>query len=515
MAGMRIEDRVMDLSVEEGARVVALGLLDEAAEAAGALASGSGEEPLHDFRVAVRRLRSALRTFRPWLEGGVRRKDEKRLRKLGRSTNEARDAEVQLAWLTAKAGDLAAPAEHAGHALAVARFEGRIHGGPDAARVAARFGRAGEKLRRRLERYERRVATGDDEGASFGAALASLVEEQAEALAGRMAAIEGAADQEGVHRARIEGKRLRYLLEPLRGYRPADAADVVAQLKKLQDLLGELHDAHVLAAELGLALAEVAAERARALHAAALAPAGGRVRAHLGASPRTGLLALVRLVRARRDALFAEVEATWREGGRMDALAAEARAVATALEVRAGGRIEHERKFLLSALPPRAAEAEAVDIDQGWLPGARLRERVRRVRRGVTERFFRAVKRGGGAARVEAEEETTRELFEALWPLTEGRRISKQRHKVREGSLVWEVDRFTDRELVLAEVELPARGGDFPLPEWLQPVLVREVTGDPAYLNENLATAPAPAAPAVDVETSPGGEAPPAGRAHP
>ena len=391
MAGMRIEDRVLDLSAEEGARVVALGLLAEAEEAADALAAREGDEPLHDFRVAVRRLRSALRTFRPWLEGGVRPKDEKRLRKLGRSTNESRDAEVQLGWLAAKAGDLSAPAERAGHALAVARFEERLRGGPDPDRVAGRFRRAGEKLRRRLERYERRVATGDDEGASFGAALASLVEEQAAALAARMAAVGDAADQEGVHRARIEGKRLRYLLEPLRGYRPADAAEVVAELKKLQDLLGELHDAHVLAGELGLALAEVAAERARALHAAALAPAGAHGRARTSGSPRAGLLALVRLVRERRDGLFAALEGSWRRGEGMNALAARASAVAVALEARAGGRIEHERKFLLAALPPRAAEAEAAEIDQGWLPGKKLRERVRRVRRGGKERYYRCL----------------------------------------------------------------------------------------------------------------------------
>ncbi len=87
----------MDRSAEEGARVVALGLLAEAGGAAEALASGAGDEPLHDFRVALRRLRSALRTFRPWLEDSVRPRQEKRLKKIARSTNEERDAEVQLA----------------------------------------------------------------------------------------------------------------------------------------------------------------------------------------------------------------------------------------------------------------------------------------------------------------------------------------------------------------------------------------------------------------------------------
>jgi CYTH domain-containing protein len=89
--------------------------------------------------------------------------------------------------------------------------------------------------------------------------------------------------------------------------------------------------------------------------------------------------------------------------------------------------------------------------------------------------------------RLESEEETPREVFEVLWPLTEGRRIEKRRHTVREGATAWEVDEFLDRALVLAEVELPPQAADTPLPEWLRPYLVREVTGDPEYLNENLA----------------------------
>jgi CYTH domain-containing protein len=112
------------------------------------------------------------------------------------------------------------------------------------------------------------------------------------------------------------------------------------------------------------------------------------------------------------------------------------------------------------------------------------------------------VKRGAGGIRLEAEEETTREVFDALWPLTEGRRVSKRRRRVREGGRVWELDAFTDRELVLAEVELPARAAEVAVPEWLRPYVLRDVTGDPAYLNENLAAARAPeptAAPAAEL----------------
>ena len=61
------------------------------------------------------------------------------------------------------------------------------------------------------------------------------------------------------------------------------------------------------------------------------------------------------------------------------------------------------------------------------------------------------------------------------------------RHKVTEGERVWEIDAFTDRELFLAEVELPTEDTEVEIPEWLQPVLDREVTGEDEYVNLNLA----------------------------
>jgi CHAD domain-containing protein len=349
---MRIEDRVMDLPPEEGARVLALGLLAEASDAAEALARGAGDDPLHDFRVAVRRLRSALRAFRPWLEDGVTRRHERRLKKLARSTSEARDAEVQLAWLATRRDALAASRLHPGRDFVVARFESRVHAGPAAGRAAERFGRLAAKLRRRLRTFERKVDAAGD-GLTFGRVLASLVGDHAGDLWGRLDAIRDAADEERVHEARIAGKRLRYLLEPLRGSRSADAAQAIRHLKRLQDLLGDLHDAHVLAGELRDALVEAAGHRARQLHAASYGEAatGGAIRDALRASPLPGLLALVRLVRERRDALHAALDREWRAGG-LDELAAEARALAARIEARAGS-VGGRRSFGNGGAPPR------------------------------------------------------------------------------------------------------------------------------------------------------------------
>jgi CYTH domain-containing protein len=195
---------------------------------------------------------------------------------------------------------------------------------------------------------------------------------------------------------------------------------------------------------------------------------------------------------ARRAALDADIDATWLRAGGGAGLVAALDALAARVEAAHGGSaVEIERKYLLRALPHILRGAASVEIDQGWLPGERLRERVRRVRdaAGSTpdERYMRTVKLGAGVTRTEVEEPCTRELFEALWPLTRERRVRKRRYRVREGGLVWEIDDFVDRTLVLAEVELPAADAVAELPAWLAPYVVREVTDEGDFVNANLA----------------------------
>jgi adenylate cyclase len=149
---------------------------------------------------------------------------------------------------------------------------------------------------------------------------------------------------------------------------------------------------------------------------------------------------------------------------------------------------EIERKFLLNALPRMPEPVDVLEIDQGYLPGVRLVERLRRQRdSGGNTRYYRTVKVGVGVQRMELEEETDEKTFEHLWVLTEGRRLRKRRHVIPDGDRYWEVDEFLDRELVLAEMEIPSAGTEITVPEWLRPVLVRDVTGERKYTNRSLA----------------------------
>lgn len=515
---MSVNDGLLDRSADEGARVVALELLAQADDASRRLEQDADEEALHDFRVGVRRLRSALRSFRPWLDQNVSRKLTRRLKKCAKATNVARDVEVQLAWLESNRDRLASRRLRAGLELLAERIERRA-AELEPRQLVVRYRRTSDKLAQRLATYVRRVDADDAAGdVSFAGALCTLVGEQLDVVQRRIDEVKDSLDERGVHRARIEAKRLRYLLEPLEGNHHANSRDAVKRLKRLQDVLGELHDTHVFAHEVKETLASAAGERVRRLFVSVYerGATGAALRDDMSPSPLPGLLALVRLLRERRDALFADVEGEWRAGG-VEALAAEIRALAKALEARAGGKIERERKYLLAGLPPRAAEAKPVGIDQGWLPGVQLRERVRRVRGPDGERFWRGLKQGAGLSRLENEEETTHEVFEALWPLTEGRRVAKRRHRVQDAGLVWEIDEFTDRDLVLAEVELPVGTRHVALPDWLRPLVQREVTNDPAYRNEALAASPAatdgPPADAAPSEQAPAfdADAPPKG----
>jgi CHAD domain-containing protein/CYTH domain-containing protein len=461
---------LLDLGAHRAARWLALRFLEDAQAARARLGDPDDAEALHDFRVALRRLRSTVRAYADQLQGSIGGKDRKRLRALAGATGHSRDGEVMIAWMEARRGGLA-DAEVPALDWLLDRLRQR-QGELDRAlldEVAHDFGRERRRLTARLSEYTATVSAGDvREQPAMGAVAAELVVEHARELRARLDAPASVEEQEALHEGRIEAKRLRYLLEPFMDELP-DAAWAVKRLKRMQDTLGEMHDAHVA----GLL---VQAERGEA--EALNQPLGGYL------SP--GLDALAAAARAETERLYAQAAEEWLDGRaagffeRVDALAEQMRA--------GGGDREIERKFLLMRMPRLPQGAVRTEIVQGYLPGERLVERIRRVRRnGEAPRYYRTVKLGTGISRTEVEEEADAATFRRLWPLTAGRRIRKLRFKVREGELTWEIDRFRGRRLVLAEIELPSEDADVPIPDWLQPHVVRDVTGEDEYVNVNLA----------------------------
>jgi CHAD domain-containing protein len=465
---MSLHPETLDRHEGEGARAVALALVAEAREQGARVGVPGDPEALHDFRVAVRRLRSTLRAWRDVLGPALREKDLRRLRRVARATGEARDAEVLLAWVATAAADLPSAHRPAAEWLA-RRLEARSAPGRLADAVS-RLDRAADVLARRLRREAR-----DSSGGPFGLAIAGRIRDHAAAVAGWLARVETLADSPVAHRARVAGKRLRYLVEPLRDTPGAESREAVKSLKRLQDLLGELNDARVAEEAVRAARHDAEAERLRHPERAE------------GPGLRPGLIALELLASRRARELFHRLRAEVLPSRGQDALG-PALAVAAALEARAARRAHGpaEVRHLLDGLPEGARDwPDPEEEEAGWLPDAAGREGFRLLRARGEERFLREVTAGTGARRSAVLEPTDRETFEAYWPLTAGRRLVRRRRVDPSGG-GWRVDEYLDRPLVLAV----GPEGAAP-PAWLETVRVREVTGERAYRDEAIARRPA------------------------
>jgi CYTH domain-containing protein/CHAD domain-containing protein len=145
---------------------------------------------------------------------------------------------------------------------------------------------------------------------------------------------------------------------------------------------------------------------------------------------------------------------------------------------------EIERKFLVTEMP--RAESGRAAIEQGYL--ALDQDTEVRLRRAGDELFLTA-KGGHGEVREEVEVSIDPQSFEALWPLTAGRRVRKVRHYMPLAhDLRAEVDVYEDGldGLRTAEVEFDSEDASraFTPPPWFG----RELTGDRRYANQTLAT---------------------------
>lgn len=482
-------ETLLDKPEEHSARAIALALLADLQKENDRHLTAPDKESLHDVRVALRRLRSWLRAQRPLLAASVTKKSENTLRRIAQSSNPSRDAEVFIEWLDDVADAMPTEAEGAAEYLRRDLALVREPSSTDAAKLTAKFNRIMATLGDRLPMYslDYDVRTGAT-GHTFATGMAVSLRQHAHTLRRRMAKLTEGSSADDAHRARIAGKRLRYLIEPVAPWIP-QGSELIVRLKALQDTLGALHDAHMWMQQLRLALeAQEREEIAVAVDLTGPDPVEANTRNTDASTPdlRAGLMAIVQLVRDHARTAFDAYNKTWSGESAREFFDAVEQA-AESLAHRHASEYEIERKYLLSHLPDPRPQGDVMFIEQGYLPGQRLIERLRRVTTNNSVFWYRTVKVGSGITRMELDEPTTREVFEAMWPLTEGRRVTKRRHEIRHGDMIWQIDEFTDRELVLAEVELTDAGEVPELPPWLASCFVREVTEESAYVNAQLA----------------------------
>ncbi len=485
------------LSAVEGARVVSLLWLYDLmaaritwAESVGAgtatprdagredVDTGDHEEAaaLHRARVALRRLRVTLREHRQVLDLRHHETYQSAFRTLSAASNDQRDRDVRQAWLTTHLPSM--PADARAEAIAWQQRSEATHTAHERHRLSRAFARHLDAhavdLARALGEYRARHMVGEDHRAQrFALRVADVLEAGWRRIDRALAQHGTTGSDPQLHRLRMRFKRLRALLAPHVGEHDA-LQQCYELLTEGQDALGSMRDVALFAAQADRLRA---AGLSRVLRAAAEGQMARFAQTWLTQNERRAAV-LAAAVAALRDET-PSVEPAAPQPAHFDAAA-----VALAHHL----PMEIERKFLLHGLPPHAASAPSLRIEQGWLPGMRIRERLRQSvsMTGDVQRT-RTMKLGRPGARIEVEEPVDAALFDALWPLTSDARIHKRRHLVVEGALTWEIDVFLDRDLVLAEVELQDTAQEVPMPSWLSPFVVKEVTDDPAYLNVVLA----------------------------
>jgi CYTH domain-containing protein len=149
--------------------------------------------------------------------------------------------------------------------------------------------------------------------------------------------------------------------------------------------------------------------------------------------------------------------------------------------------VEIERKFLVRETPAHLDVYPSDDIEQGYVAITDDGVEVRLRRYGSQPLL--TIKSGGSGARVEEELEIDERRFRSLWPLTEGRRLEKTRYRIpAAGAATIELDVYRGalEGLITAEVEFDSAdaAAAFEPPDWIGP----EITDDPAYKNQRLAT---------------------------
>jgi len=204
-------------------------------------AACAGEvEPVHQLRVATRRLRAALRLFAPLLPARLTEAAERDLAWLASAIGEVRDLDVLAAAVHARAVRLDPELRRTLGPLGIAMHDRR------AAALEALTGALDSSRCRRL--FDRLTAFAESpppprRNERLGEVAGDLVRPLLRAVTrvGRRLGPDSPATE--FHRLRVRVKRLRYALETLRGLGGKPVRRLLVRLEALQDVLGEAQDA--------------------------------------------------------------------------------------------------------------------------------------------------------------------------------------------------------------------------------------------------------------------------------
>jgi CHAD domain-containing protein len=235
---------------DEGARLIHRRLLDTMVAHEPGLRANLDTEFLHDFRVALRRMRSLLGQIRQVFAPEVVEHFSTEFSWIGRLTGPARDIDVLVLALQSPRRDMPDD-DMAGVMEFLHHLQQQEHQKLVEALNSDRYRRLLSDWETFLERRDPLMPLAVNANRS----LTEVITERAWRLTRRIAScaetIDPHTDAQQIHEVRIAAKKLRYLVDVAPSFcDEGDLASIVGVLKKLQRALGDFNDARVQAARL-------------------------------------------------------------------------------------------------------------------------------------------------------------------------------------------------------------------------------------------------------------------------
>lgn len=197
---------------------------------------------VHQARVATRRLREALPVIGVSISARSLGRVRRQVRRMTRALGPVRELDVALAHLD----------ELAAREIIAPRALGRVRQSLAQERLKRRREMLAAITPGKVDRLRQRLTAVGEAGAppSEGAAAIEEADDQVSRRARRLnAAIDRAGGlylPDRLHVVRVAAKKLRYALEIARELKRSRATARIGQLKRLQDLLGAMHDFEIL-----------------------------------------------------------------------------------------------------------------------------------------------------------------------------------------------------------------------------------------------------------------------------
>jgi len=264
-------------------------------------------ECIHDMRVATRRMRSALALFEKCLPGKSWKKWNKQMRRATRALGTARDADVQIDFLQEFLDGVTELRYRAGIKRLLLRLkqhrenaQGKVMAAMDQLELSGVLEGIGRTLRR--TRVQARMNHVEENSPYVYQQAYMTISLRLEDMLAYETYVTQPERMEELHAMRIASKRLRYTIEVFQPLYDETLKESLKVVKKIQTLLGDIHDCDVWVDYLPQFLEE---ERIRTVEYYGHARPLNRL--------KTGIIYLQQERQERRTELYQEFVEFWRE----------------------------------------------------------------------------------------------------------------------------------------------------------------------------------------------------------